>query len=69
MSDNDWEDYRSKADYSCDPYTYYFLWSNFGSRDYHLDLDFNDECSSGSRSGFSLTIGFLILVLLTLFGL
>lgn len=65
MSDNQWEDYCAKADYSCDPYTYYFLWSNFGTRKYNFD----DISSPRSCSGFSLGIGFLILLLLSIFGI
>lgn len=65
MSDGQWEDYHSKADYSCDPYTYYFLWSNFGNKDYSP----NQEAESRSYSALKFIVGFLILVLLSIFGL
>lgn len=64
MPENQWEDFHTKADYSCDPYTYYFLWSNFGSRDYNP----NEQCSSRSYSSLNFVVGFLILILLSIFG-
>lgn len=65
MPEHQWDDYRRQADYSCDPYTYYYLWSNFGAKDYTPE----SKCSSPSYSGLSFVVGFLILMLLSLFGL
>ncbi|WP_013324860.1 hypothetical protein [Gloeothece verrucosa] len=65
MSDGQWEDYYPKADYSCDPYTYYFLWSNFGKRDYEP----HQPPSSSSYSRLNWIVGLLILLLLSVVGI